>query len=1135
MKYTYTPRKQDGFALIVAISLMAFVLVLLLSIATLVRVEAVTAKNSMLLLEARQNARLGLMQALGDLQKHAGPDQRVSARAELLDGDPTTEEMDGYNAPVEAYSKWTGIWDTSNYNLRDSDSSNETKPRPYWLISFDGDSTDREDINLASDTLPGDPDMVELVSVKNGAPVSVPIVNLGDNRGRIAWWVGDEGVKANIGNPSLAPSYQNTLNHSLVIPLTSGYPLLQMESGDKPFADRDPVLESKELYSREALGVVVGDSSTKVFFHDITTRSMGLLTDVKNGGLKFDLTTELDRDLGNLSGAIFEDPQNSDADFMEGYGPTWELVRSFYQQTIDARDGSLEVQGHQGHEWKDSLYANYDDRIPSDGDLRIQHGVSPVVSAFQLYFDAMIFEETPGEYRCRVYYKPAITIWNPYNKRMTSSTPLTFVYTSRGRHKIVVDYLEGENVWYWSHKPAIESARMGIFSGFRSIADEDISSSDDNLKFSLPLPPEGIAPGEAVTYTLDTNTVRPVAGEAIVLSTSGFHGYGVYEESVNTIPIAPDSTDPTAIPVERSLNLRFMSDNDSLTDPGSRVPFAMRLYKGDEDKNNLLKFVTGITGPFFPGNVESWDHYGKGWIGLTQLASSDPDEHPGVNGSLFVNSDLTNSVAFGFEAALQFPRIEALEGPDINLTAWPLDFRERSSIYAHYNLRAPRLLNSASMDGLLTNPGYTKLYYGITHFREIEIGTAYPVNLSGQVGDSDWANANKMTLFDVPSADYPLHSIAQLSQLNLADTLFAKNHQIASSYGNPMLNPWELYHNRSMNEFKDLPTPIADYSYLANDALWDRFFFSTRRHSVQPDILAYPNYVISEAAQNDQTLLDDPEYAARELAIAGSFNVNSTSVGAWKVFLGAFFQKSQKVDTFAGETTLEAQAPFLRFAVPQSNVWEDYNSSASSLTTDEIAFTGFRSLSEDEITELAENIVEQVKKRGPFLSLSEFVNRRYEPRESENQIVADNLTINQLADIPEAMGTLQAAIEKSGLNATLNSDANFMSPGETKLMFNRDQYPPNRMAAAGSIYRDTPGYLSQIDILTPLGGLISARSDTFLIRSYGEVKTIKGETVEAWIEATVQRTVKDVNGASVNDFGRQLEIVDLRWLSSGEI
>jgi hypothetical protein len=81
----HRPTSTHGFALVIALSLMAFILLLILSITTLVRVETQSANIQLAQLEARMNAQLGAMVALGDLQRYTGPDQRVTALTGTLD------------------------------------------------------------------------------------------------------------------------------------------------------------------------------------------------------------------------------------------------------------------------------------------------------------------------------------------------------------------------------------------------------------------------------------------------------------------------------------------------------------------------------------------------------------------------------------------------------------------------------------------------------------------------------------------------------------------------------------------------------------------------------------------------------------------------------------------------------------------------------------------------------------------------------------------------------------------------------------------------------------------------------------------------------------------------------------------
>lgn len=90
-----------------------------------------------------------------------------------------------------------------------------------------------------------------------------------------------------------------------------------------------------------------------------------------------------------------------------------------------------------------------------------------------------------------------------------------------------------------------------------------------------------------------------------------------------------------------------------------------------------------------------------------------------------------------------------------------------------------------------------------------------------------------------------------------------------------------------------------------------------------------------------------------------------------------------------------------------------------------------------------------------------------------------------------------------------------------------------------------PACLSQADILQKLGPVLSARSDTFTIRSYGECRDATGKvTARAWAEAVVQRTPQalhpdaaglDPDTTPAGRFGRRFDIISFRWLTSSEI
>jgi Tfp pilus assembly protein PilX len=78
-------RRKKGFALVLALSLMSLVFLLVVSLVSLVSTDLNLSELRKQKVIAQANARLGMMVALGEIQKHLGPDTRVTATADILD------------------------------------------------------------------------------------------------------------------------------------------------------------------------------------------------------------------------------------------------------------------------------------------------------------------------------------------------------------------------------------------------------------------------------------------------------------------------------------------------------------------------------------------------------------------------------------------------------------------------------------------------------------------------------------------------------------------------------------------------------------------------------------------------------------------------------------------------------------------------------------------------------------------------------------------------------------------------------------------------------------------------------------------------------------------------------------------
>lgn len=280
-----TSTKQRGFALVLALSMMAFVLLLLLSMTLLVRVESVNSSQALAQLRAKESARLALMMALGDLQRHAGPDQRVTARAEIL-GDGNFDDSARF---------WTGVWDTTD----------ESAP-PMWLVSgstpapsiapaksiqfarsYDSDG----DGNLNEPDDYGET-RAELVSV--------------DMNTSYAWWVIDEGVKAPItvvqsleDEVETLPEDEPYLDYNLAtkrigaVRFDTNFDYPEFFEINAPTSIIGEQLE-RALGKEQVMLLLQGNPDQKLIeaslVHSHTLRNQFVLSNTLDGGLKKDLS-----------------------------------------------------------------------------------------------------------------------------------------------------------------------------------------------------------------------------------------------------------------------------------------------------------------------------------------------------------------------------------------------------------------------------------------------------------------------------------------------------------------------------------------------------------------------------------------------------------------------------------------------------------------------------------------------------------------------------------------------------------------------------------------------------------------------------------------------------------------------------
>ncbi len=467
-------------------------------------------------------------------------------------------------------------------------------------------------------------------------------------------------------------------------------------------------------------------------------------------------------------------------------------------------------------------------------------------------------------------------------------------------------------------------------------------------------------------------------------------------------------------------------------------------------------------------------------------------------------------------------------------------------------------------------------------------------NTRGYWGDSFGSSGQtNIVLFEIPTS--PLLSLGQLQHVECSVLDMEPSYVIANSYPNIGFTDSELDqilvwpdsgHMRDGNDRYGTsfsPQPRGDTPFAANLSLFDRYFFSginfgdadssqcedieefiEKVFSANEKSSPFPNKRISMlrdfGSRKEADVKKDfynPETVARNLTMTGAFNVNSTSVEAWKAVLSGLRDTMQRLD---GTFKKVSGIPVLRFSSIIGKSLGGFGSAPGG--DDGNGWRWYCELDDSDIEKLAKEIVEQVRIRGPFMSFADFVNRRLTNKGETG-----------------TAGTLQLAIDKSGINKRKSGSLNDDGAKEPDSARYPNLSPTGmKLAKAG-----VPGYLTQGDLLANIGSALSARSDTFTIRAYGDISGITGvPEARAWCEAVVQRVPEffnpqhddeneeeildsvvfrenyrdrqtdDVSGrgekyalekwerndrlSAVNKlFGRRYKIISFRWLSQDEI
>ncbi len=1153
---------ERGFALIVTLSLMILLTAIAVGLLTLSSISLRASAGGEAQAMARANARMAMMLAIGQLQKSAGPDQRVTGGASLIE-DP-------------ANPAWTGVWDTRNDGP------------PVWLVSGENPSPASQlaaaDSALLASAFPGDPNSPVIRDLR----ASWVKTKNQKNDGRYAYWIGDEGTKVRVdlkADPGQGISDRERITWAQV-PRQPGLARIGEDFADLGVSS---AINQRLLISASSVGLATGDQDVpKKFFHDVTSGGMGLPVDVVGGGFKKDLSLVFDSSqrsnsammqdaigatVGAKSGRNYPvNPSDNSKFFLAGeyfsagnVGPNWGTLYNFAKLWENVSGNTTQMVASlpnistdiKRNDWVP--YTNHSGGPFARDQQHLSSHVQPVVSYLQFGLRLKSKPIPARLYRgvmrsdlmqLQLEIKPVIGIWNPYNVKIASARYWVdwgiYPWINLGINEANGAVVSRPSIWmreYWKYAPGNESL------------------------FRLSTPPVDLEPGEFRLFSV-ASQVSLNSGNTM---TGSWNENGAYV--VDLVYSAKDDAGRSKSQVGQ--------DGDPIIAPNNAITWYGSVFAEDLQKNTTAPQFgltdPGVTSSWFAlksgsnqNNLTNLQRVGDLWAREAAQVTLNNSSHwrvpeqvrsvggPGARAKTL--GDLQSS-PMDMGAWAWFTRTASDAVGNQGSRSW-IDSNARS-LASSPKWDGTRLPSGNRLDGWLFNSemlggsfdGGDWAEDGGPANRALISAGGFPIpEPQGEMNDGRYQGYGGFTsgaggkthvaLFDVPRA--PLVSIGQFQHAALSRFGYEPSFVAGNSYANPRipLGETSVAGFAGINSFQ-----MVDISHAVNEVLWDRYFFSTigADHVAGSSSLdaAFPfeELVVGEislpnprnrfmARSGDESLAEivqragnkAPQAIASRVMIEGSFNVNSTSEAAWKAVLSSLADfEFPTVDIRTGEVSWNnrngVRLPRFGHSLTEDG-WQHGSDGG-----DEKFWQGFRSLSDPELDELAQQIVVEVKARGPFKSFADFVNR--DPQGNPEQ---------------QRTGALQAAIDRT-INAPL-----------VGVVGDAAQAPEGGHFASAAINGESQsagnaGYLLQGDLLQSLAPIMSARSDYFRIRTVGEAMDSTGKVIaKATCEAFVQRVpdyvdpaddpasgVADLTRSANRDFGRRFEIVSFRWLSDLEI
>lgn len=1198
---------QGGFALIISIGLMTLLVLLVIGFSALVRVESSATTQQLRLQEARQNAYLGAMVAVGELQKQLGPDQRATANADLMDDDTT-------------HPLWTGVFRT--IDLENPTLSREgvfdwatDSARIEWLFSRDVDSS----VNLRAD-LEGNDDWVRLARYRfsdqddiEAYAAKLEIPSEENETGRFAWWASDESRKARIDPEPEQPDLLTNEQWERVNFTSSQRVDFSVPTDSNNLS---PASLPADLFKLNQLPLVAPDIETELLDlqPSITLHSESVPVDVTQGRLKQDLTAYL----AGLDATI-----SDSTPIVRAHGADGDYAGPPLAVRPDANDiprfGLLK-------DWADLATGSRTPRAmnPSNGRQHFAPKLMRIGLWYRpgLDYGAQLTPPNPPTDPDGTYapagltwrFLPAILIWNPYDHRIAASDYLIQI---TGDVKFMLRDLwhlrdAGSNQMRLSENQtssdgggpgqvyiARDVANPGVPVQSWSLYDfleedsDDVHSLDGSntirwLNFVARdlelqpgevriLMPEHERPYNNQPASFYFNPANRNAGNTLLPDVFQFNGY-IVQTGLNVYRSGDLDRGPPPDP----LYAFFWPRRSTGSDPNEQVEMRFRLWALDApDGPEIVQDAVNFnTSSHQAGRVSTTMDVLGSRFPLPDLPSTHPQFwwQRGYGGTTPQGS----RILFAYE----------VRGTDEFVDYAPRHFRSFSTHFigiggsydprylSSFNLFSPSMGSSLRDVGVFQDMGASMVYSGGIPGWRVDTG-AWPTieNRYGNYGSPTIMHVHSADRFTDPAShdhivNYllpegsPLTSIAQLQNASLASHLWQPQRAVGNSLPPPFTRrnvsfdedtEGQTSTSRSTTSRSrgaiDANNALLDVTYALNSSLWDRFYLSTIPYgdsgfsfSEDVPLTLARNRIVASMDGSVPALAELEadtrafEESAANVRVRGGFNVNSTSVEAWKLLLTSTFNRS--VDPIDGGSSNEDQ----RFPIPRTP--RPYFSEASGGTAfSPEDFNAIKSLGENEIQRLAEEIVEEIRIRGPFLSLADFVNRRLVAHPDQRGL----------------SGAIQAAIDRvSREEGLINHEFYEKLPDMTTKTVSPDSFHPHNTAGIftdnlnervesyfgglaldtqTSSYRGGPRYLMQADVLGIIGSVLQVRGDTFVVRAYGEAGSSLGgnRATRAHVELTVQRVAEPALANAVSTItepgalGRLFVVTGMRWLSEEEV